>query len=91
MRFPKFYDWGGGNIPYSWSFGWLTGEDDDLVCVVPIVRTKALGELTLSPVCNNHLLALLGFTCKLILVKIDRNMAIREYGYGNSNTECDNQ
>ncbi len=74
MRLPRFYDWGGGGVPYSWSFGWLTGEDDDLVCVLPIVKTKTLGELSLSPVSSNRLLALLGFACKLILLKVDKNI-----------------
>ena len=74
VRLPKFYDWGGGGIPYSWSFGWLTGEDGDLVCVLPNVKSKVLGEISLSPVCSNHLLALISFVCKLILLKVDKKV-----------------
>ena len=67
-----------GGIPFSWSFGWLTGEDSDLVCVLPNVKSKVLGEINLSPVCSNHILALISFLCKLILLKVDKNIAIKE-------------
>lgn len=91
MKLPRFYDWGGGGVPYRWSFGWLTGEDDDLVCVLPTIKTEALGELSLSPVCSNRLLALFGFVCKLILLKVDKNIAIKRFHYGNPNTEYGNR
>jgi len=24
-RLPRFFKWGGGGVPFKWSFGWLTG------------------------------------------------------------------
>ena len=71
---PKFYRWGGGGVPFSWSFGWETGVDDDLVCVKPNVQTKIQERVALSPVCSTRLLALLAFAMKAILVRIDRNL-----------------
>ena len=67
-----------------------TGKDGDLVCVLPNVRTKELGELSLSPVCSNRILALICFTCKLILIKLDRNVTIRRYADGNHRTDYSN-
>ena len=63
--------WGGGPCPYSYSFGWLTGRDNDLVCVKANLRTPLEGEAYLSPVCSIKLLALLAFVLKNILVRID--------------------
>ena len=91
MKLPRFYDWGGGGVPYSWSFGWLTGKDNDLVCVLPRVKTEPLGELSLSPVCSNRLLAFIAFVCKLTLIRWDKNIAIRRYHDGNPNKEYDNR
>jgi len=71
---PKFYRWGGGGVAYSWSLGWLTGKDGDLVCVRPNLRTALEGETNLSPVCSNRPVALFASVLKIILAKIDRNM-----------------
>ncbi|MFC2060299.1 hypothetical protein ACFLTZ_04305 [Chloroflexota bacterium] len=73
MRLPKFYDWGGGGLPIDWSFGYLTGEDNDLVCVKQ-VRTKREGELALSPACHNKTLAVFAFCLKAILIRVDTNV-----------------
>ena len=77
-KLPKFYRWGGGPCPYSWSFGWLTGRDKDLVCVRPNLHTPRAGEINLSPVCSNRLLALIAFILKAILVRLDQNLNAQE-------------
>ena len=80
MKFlPKFYRWGGGGVEYTWSFGWLTGKDSDLVCIKEDVQTEQEAELVLSPVCTSRLLALFGFICKLSLLRIDKNL--KKFGY----------
>ena len=71
-QLPKFYDWGGPRA-YSWSFGWATGPDHDLVCIAPNVISEVGAEVMLSPVCSNRILALTGFLLKVALVRIDRN------------------
>ena len=68
----KFYRWGNKN-PH-WSFGWKTGKDNDLICVKPNVSTQIAGEINLSPVCSNRLLAFWAFILKRILVRIDHNL-----------------
>lgn len=79
MRLPKFYRWGKD----AWSFGWLTGINEDLVSIKPNIL-KRLNEpglsTILSPVCPNRFLALLGFLLKFILIRIDHNMNIRLEG-----------
>lgn len=85
IKLPKFYEWGGGCVPVSWSFGWLTGKDDDLICVLPSITTKENGELSLSPVCRNRLLAVLTFVCKLLILRCDENMSVKRSFYGNPN------
>ncbi|MCH7783572.1 hypothetical protein IID62_10965 [candidate division KSB1 bacterium] len=57
-----------------YTFGWLTGEDKDLVCVKPITANH-FAEKALSPVCTNRIYAVLGFILKRILVSIDRNIS----------------
>ena len=74
MRLPRFYDWGGCEISRTWSFGWLTGKDNDLVCVRPDIHTPIAGEVALSPICSNLLLAFFAFVIKAILVRIDCNL-----------------
>ena len=74
---PRFYRWGGGGVPYTWSFGWWTGKDDDLLCVKSRTSNDTEAEIALSPVCSNRLLALLAFGLKAILIKIDGNITDR--------------
>jgi len=78
MRFslthrPEFMRWGGGEVSRKWSFGWWTGRDKDLLCVVPEVSEPLLEELLLSPVCTNRLLAIITFVLKRLLLKFDAN------------------
>lgn len=71
IRFiPRFYDWG----EQAWSFGWETGKDNDLVCVKPNLHTSLQGEIALSPVCSNRLLAICAFVIKALLIRIDHNL-----------------
>ncbi len=61
-------------MPFKWSFGWLTGLDNDLVCISPFVRTRTREECFLSPVCSNRLVALVAMLLKVLLVKLDWNL-----------------
>ena len=72
----KFYKWGGGPCPYSWSFGWLCGRDGDLVCVKRNTTSTGSNNYALSPVCSNRLLAFIAFILSAILVRIDQNLWI---------------
>ena len=74
LSLPRFSRWGGGGVPYTWTFGWLTGRDNDLVCVKSKIDTPIAGEVALSPVCSNRLLAFIAFAMKAILVRIDQNL-----------------
>jgi len=89
-KIPRFYSWGGGCIPYTWSFGWKTGKDNDLICVRQNILTKTGSEITLSPVCKNRALAIFAFLLKVLLIRIDKNITIRKYHDDNPNTEYDN-
>ena len=74
-NFPKFFYWGGGKvIADSWSFGWKTGVDNDLICATPHINTVLAGERALSPVCSNKFLALCAFFAKAFLIRIDQNL-----------------
>jgi len=64
MNTPVFFTWGGGGIKYRYSFGWWTGLDNDLICVIPIVETKEQGEVFLSPSCSSKLMAVIAFFIK---------------------------
>lgn len=69
MKIPRFYRWNN-----NWSFGWETGEDNDLICIKPDISIKIEGDIYLSPVCSNRLLAFLAFVLKQILSRIDHNL-----------------
>ncbi len=73
MKVPRFYRWGGG-VSYKWSFGWLAGLDNDLVCILPIVITRERECYALSPVCSSRPLAFIAMTLKAILLKIVWNL-----------------
>jgi hypothetical protein len=68
---PKFHPWGDG-----WSFGWLTGRDNDLICVTRLLSESNATQANwvLSPVCGNRLLAFLAFALKATTVILDRNV-----------------
>lgn len=88
---PKFYKWEGNSIPDSWSFGYLTGKDHDLICIRPNIRDKMEAEMALSPVSANRLLAISAFMLKRLLLRLDENMGVRRYFGGNPSKEYDNQ
>ena len=54
-----------------WVFGWLTGRDSDLICVKPNITDPHEGDLALSPVCTNPLLAALAFALKRMLLAVE--------------------
>ncbi|MFC1984993.1 CoA transferase [Chloroflexota bacterium] len=76
-KLPHFYRWGGGGVPYRWSFGWLTGKDNDLICVKPGINSRMLEQVSLSPVCRTRLLAFSAFAMKALLMRLDENL--RDY------------
>jgi hypothetical protein len=76
QSFPTLFRWVGGIVPDAWSFGWLTGEDNDLICVKPDLISYQEVNICLSPVCRNMLLAFVGFVLKRALLSIDENMQI---------------
>lgn len=70
---PEFMRWGGGDLPWKWSFGWWTGPDGDLLCVISGAKTSSQAEIALSPVCSNRFLAVLCFLLKCLLLWWDEN------------------
>ena len=74
---PEFMRWGGPDS-WTWAFGWWTGKDDDLLCVVPNLQTWLRCAQALSPVCSNRFLAVLCFLLKRLVLKWDENELICE-------------
>ncbi len=78
-RLPRFYPWGGWDGRSGpWAFGWLTGKDNDLVCIRNHV-TDEVGEpacsiTLLSPICSSRILSFCAFVMKVLLVRIDTNI-----------------
>ena len=73
--YPRFHCW--DNPPpvgKHYTFGWLTGIDNDLICVFPNVKTRVLGHWTLSPVHPNRLVSFIAFTEKRFLFLVDHNL-----------------
>lgn len=74
----EMVQFGGGGVPYSWAFGWTTGESGEMVCVSRKVLGYGDAEWFVmqfaSPVCSNRILAVLGFAIKWFLVRIDGNV-----------------
>jgi hypothetical protein len=94
IRWPRLYCWDGGRIiPDAWSFGYLTGPDNDLICVKPNLLVNIKAEIYLSPVCSTGLLAISAFLIKRILLKIDQNqrVSVKEWLCGSPNRESGNQ
>ncbi len=75
-RLPCFWRCGGGPPSYrhDWAFGWWTGPEGDLLCVVPEVVTNQEADLMLSPVCSNRVLSALSFLAKRFLWVFDQNL-----------------
>ena len=88
---PHFYCWDGGVLPNKWSFGYLTGSDNDLICLKSSISDKIEAGMTLSPVCANRFLAISAFVLKRILLRLDDNMGTRRLLCDNPNKGFDNQ
>lgn len=75
-KLPGFYRWGGHPVPSSWSFGWLTGRDGDLVCVKAhiVEESPCAANWVLSPVCGTRAVALIAFALKYLLTNLDQNV-----------------
>ncbi len=73
-KLPHFFRWGSNS---DVSFGWQTGQNNDLICLRPRIsielKEPALSVL-LSPICSNRFLALFAFIVKVLLVRIDQNL-----------------
>jgi len=74
VQAPRFYKWGGGGVPFKWSFGWLTGIDKDLICVHPNIHERTMEQYALSPVCSNIVLAFIAMIFKAMLLRVDYNL-----------------
>ena len=62
----------------EWAVGWLTGPDNDLICVRR-VATNVEGQIALSPLNESPLLAALGFVLKRTLLAVDNNLDFELY------------
>ncbi|MBA7698064.1 hypothetical protein ES703_106738 [subsurface metagenome] len=72
---PKFHCWDNPKpVGKHWAFGWLTGIDNDLMCIYPSVTTRVMEHWTLSPVSHSPIMALLAFLTKRFLFLIDHNL-----------------
>ena len=69
----KLHCWD-GLLKKRWAFGWLTGKDNDLICVRPNISDPIQGEVALSPICHNPVLAIFAFGLKYTLFFIDENL-----------------
>lgn len=87
ITMPRFYCWDGGALPDKWSFGYLTGIDNDLVCIYHRMFDKIGAEMALSPVCANRFLAISAFVLKRILLRLDDNVGVRRSPCGSPNKE----
>jgi len=61
----------GGN---GWALGWMTGPDNDLVCVRPGITNPNIAEAALSPVSTCRTSAIFGFCLKYMLFSVDSNL-----------------
>lgn len=74
FRWPCFTKWGPVNGRWTWSFGWWTGPDNDLICIKPHCINYSQSHVTLSPVAKNAVCAFISFLLKRLLYKLDENM-----------------
>ena len=70
----KFNDRNG--LPTLYAYGWLTGEDNDLICIKPYIGDNTEAQLALSPCCKTRFFALIAFAMKLVLWKLDTNLQV---------------
>ena len=74
IKIPSFHCWDNPKpVGKHWAFGWLTGIDNDLICVFPRIKTRVMEHWALSPVHSFRLLSLLAFVAKRFLFAVDRN------------------
>ena len=64
------FEGGPTNVADSWVMGWLTGPDNDMICVKR-TKNRDLSWRWTSPGSTSKLLAMAGFLLKRILVNID--------------------
>lgn len=92
MRIPKLYRWHCGlGLSDKWSVGYETGQDHDLICILPNILDKIEAEIALSPVCSTRILAISAFCLKHMLLGVDENMGIRRLPCDNPNKEYGSQ
>ena len=84
---PLLFKFDGGCIPDRYSFGYLAGKDNDLICVKP---NSTMGEYLLSPVCRRRAVAIFAFVLKRILISLDENAKPRKSHYDNPSIISDN-
>jgi hypothetical protein len=66
---PEWWICGGGpGVPFKFGYGYWTGPDHDLLCVVPEVRFNNEAERLLSPISRVPAIALAGFWLKRLSV-----------------------
>ena len=70
-----FYTFKGGSLPDKYCCGYLTGGEEDLICVKPC-NTNQDAEAHLSPIASCRVLAITGFALKWLLSRFDENMII---------------
>ena len=74
-KLPYSYCWDNPKpVGKHWASGWLTGIDNDLICVYPNVTTRVMEHWALSPTSHSRLLALIAFLAKRLLFAIDHNL-----------------
>ena len=73
MHFPKFFCLRNPENT-RWILGWMTGIDNDLICIKPNVQNRVMEHYALSPVCSSWLLAFFAFLAKRFLLVFDQNI-----------------
>jgi len=58
---PEFWRCGGGPLHYKYGFGYWAGEQKDLLCIKPNIKTNKEAEKYLSPICKTKPMAFLMF------------------------------
>lgn len=69
MEKPDLWIAGGGPIPTMYGYGYWTGPDDDLLCVVPSVQIKSEAERLLSSLSRYKSFAYIKFLWRYVNVE----------------------
>lgn len=73
-KLPQFHCWDNPQpVGKHWAFGWLTGIDNDLICIFPNIQTRVMENWALSPVHSRRIVAFLAFIAKRFLFLVDCN------------------